>query len=450
MSHIAAWGFNQQGQLGTGYQGKLVLEPVDAVPVGDRIKSASTGGNYSLALIADGTVSAWGDNVNASLGDGTLESTLLPVKALVGGVKQLASAGGHAIVLLNNGTVMTWGANAAGQIGDGSSNKGEANKAFNKPTPVALALKDVIHVAAGGACCAATFADGTVAAWGENTHGACIPTPSAEVAVPAIVAVSGVVKVAIGGHYTLATHMLALHGDGTVTGWGAGRHGAIIDPGTHPAEHEVVPPTTIPGLEDIVDIAAGTDCSYALTAVGDLLAWGLNTNFQLGIPGASAKQVIPVPTLVMREVSKMSFGGGTSAAISHGELFTWGGNSYGECGLGSTTDVPLPTQVPSLGDIEDVAVGDTHMLCLLRGPMHAPPVSVTPGPGSLTVAWESPAVTGKWLVGIRPKGEGARTRTTLEPSARGYTFRLLAAGKPYEIEVQNVTWGRRGVEGVPL
>jgi alpha-tubulin suppressor-like RCC1 family protein len=452
VSHISAFGYNANGQLGAGYAGKLVLEPVDAVPVGEHVRSVSSGGNYSLALLADGTVSAWGDNVNASLGNGTTVSSLLPVTTRISGVRRLASSGGHAVALTADGRVLTWGGNSYGAIGDGTGGKGEADKTANKPTPVEIGLDGVIDVASGGGTVAALFADGGVAMWGMNDKGQCGAPSSEPVLRPHELDLTGVVKVAIGGMATLPTHTLFLMADGTVSGCGAGRHGALTDPtGKKAVEVEALPPVLIPGLSNIVSVAAGTDCSYALDSSGALYAWGLQTHGQLGIPGVAEGAIVPKPALVMRDVSSVSVGAGTCAAISHGEVFTWGGNQHGECGLGSVSPVVHePTQIASLGDVESVAVGDTHMLVVLRGSMTAPPVKVIRGPGSLELAWESPATTGPWRLGIRVKGAREYEHTSLLPSARRHPFPGLTSGQPYELAVQNASWGRRQLEGTPL
>ena len=79
-------------------------------------------------------------------------------------------------------------------------------------------------------------ADGTVAAWGDNSQGQC----SVSVGLSNVVAVTG------GG-----THSLALKADGTVVAWGANWNGQ----GSLPA-----------GLTDVVGVGAGEYNSLALRA----------------------------------------------------------------------------------------------------------------------------------------------------------------------------------------
>ena len=41
-------------------------------------------------------------------------------------------------------------------------------------------------------------------------------------------------------------------------------------------------PKTIPDLQNIATIAAGTACSFAVSESGEAFAWGMGTNLQLG------------------------------------------------------------------------------------------------------------------------------------------------------------------------
>lgn len=59
------------------------------------------GADHSLALRADGTVIAWGNNVS---GQTTVPATATGVVAVAGG-------GFHSLALRGNGTVSAWGRN---------------------------------------------------------------------------------------------------------------------------------------------------------------------------------------------------------------------------------------------------------------------------------------------------------------------------------------------------
>ena len=137
-----AWGFNSQGQLGDGTQ-TTRLTPVAVTGLGNVTAIAAARADHSLALLADGTVMAWGNNVVGQLGDGTMTNRLTPVAVTgLGGVTAIAGGGFHSLALLGDGTVMAWGANEAGQLGDGTTT--------DRHTPVAVTELSNATAIAGG------------------------------------------------------------------------------------------------------------------------------------------------------------------------------------------------------------------------------------------------------------------------------------------------------------
>jgi hypothetical protein len=82
----------------------------------------AAGGNFTMALLADGTVWNWGSNLYGQLGDGTSNSRYLPgpVSGLTNG-RRIAAGGAFALAVLGDNTVKGWGANYFGQVGDGSN-----------------------------------------------------------------------------------------------------------------------------------------------------------------------------------------------------------------------------------------------------------------------------------------------------------------------------------------
>ena len=119
-----AWGQNAFRQLGDGQENAFSDVPV---PVDDLkfVTAVAAGGHHSLALLANGTVVAWGANDSGQLGDGTTITRSEPVEVTgLTGVKAIAAGGDHSLALLNNGTVMAWGDNESGQLGNGNSSEG--------------------------------------------------------------------------------------------------------------------------------------------------------------------------------------------------------------------------------------------------------------------------------------------------------------------------------------
>ncbi len=105
-----AWGYNSMGRLGIGTNNPdVVLAPTPA-PGLNGFSSIQCGGEYSCALMQDGTVKAWGYNQYGQLGDGTVLERWSP-KTIPGlrGVKKLVAGNRFGLALLQDGTVKMWG-----------------------------------------------------------------------------------------------------------------------------------------------------------------------------------------------------------------------------------------------------------------------------------------------------------------------------------------------------
>jgi alpha-tubulin suppressor-like RCC1 family protein len=177
---VMAWGYNADGELGNGSTTKSDVP----VPV-SRISTAvaiAAGGDQSLALLSNGTVMTWGDGYDGELGNGThgelsggsLPPQTLPVSVTgLSGVKAISASESDDYALLNNGTVMAWGDNLFGELGDGTSagpENCENRTCSDVPVPV-NGLSGVTALAAGGFFALALRGDHTVAAWGLNNSG---------------------------------------------------------------------------------------------------------------------------------------------------------------------------------------------------------------------------------------------------------------------------------------
>ena len=180
--------------------------------------------------------------------------------------------------------------NRSAQLGN-STNNGTTNP---NPTPTLVGLPgssgEVVQVAAGGAHSVALTSTGQLYAFGENrsgqlgnatNNGTTNPNPT-----PTRVTLPGssgqVVRIAAGGGHSLAltsTGQLYAFGDNQFGQLGEVTNNGTTDPNPTPTL------VGLPGASGpVVQIAAGSRHSLALTSSGQAYAFGGNTDGELGNP----------------------------------------------------------------------------------------------------------------------------------------------------------------------
>ena len=228
---VAAWGYNNYGQLGTGdkvtSRVPVLVKPVGAL-AGKQVVAVAAGAYHSFALCDDGTVAAWGYNDEGELGNGSTTTSLLPVMVTTTGalsgkrVASLAAGQYHTLALCTDGTLVSWGYNNRGQLGNNSTTSSSQPVAIGSFG--ALAGKTPVGIGAGAYHGLARCADGTVAAWGANNLSQLGATGTDSSPVPMAVNLATVAQIAAGG-----SHSLALGGDGTLFAWGDNADGQLGD-----------------------------------------------------------------------------------------------------------------------------------------------------------------------------------------------------------------------------
>ncbi len=177
------------------------------------------GSYHGLALRRDGTVWAWAeDDSYGQMGTGVYTSTshLTPTHVLgLTDVIAIATAGFHNLALTRDGTVWAWGLNVDGTLGIGvPCRSGQLFTSFAAfaarciravPTRVAR-LKHVVAIAAGTGHNLALEQDGTAWAWGANNAGQLgTGTSGGFSATPVRVRASGkLIAVAVGDSHSIA------------------------------------------------------------------------------------------------------------------------------------------------------------------------------------------------------------------------------------------------------
>lgn len=265
---VYSWGLNSAGQLGAGDQA-VHTTPFHVVLPRPAV-SIAAGSNHSVAVLDDGTVYAWGINTFGELGTGSRDVAAEVLPFAVPGIanaRQVAAGRDHTLALLADGTVVAWGANGSGQLGNGTFKLSRV--------PVPTGATDVARIRAGGNMSMVITNHRVLLAWGENSDtqmglGAAasndVPTPTGVIA--------DVVDAAAGDRL-----LLAVGSDGILRGAGANVIGSLGD-GTTTARNIFTPASVLTNTSTVA--TGGTAFSTAITADGSLYAWGDNSGKQLG------------------------------------------------------------------------------------------------------------------------------------------------------------------------
>lgn len=247
------------------------------------------------------------------------------------------------------GDLYLWGGNNAGQLGDGTITTNSS------PTLVVGGYKFVQAAQAtaflNGASSYGIDYTGTLYSWGENIVGQLGSGTLSDRSSPVAV-LGGLTWRAVAGGG--GGHVVGLTTDGDVYAWGYNGNGQL---GVGDVTNRSSPVLVLGGRKAVaVSAGAGNSqngSSYLLTAAGDIYAWGLNANGQLGVGDVTPRSS---PVLVIGSIKwKALSGGRTSLGIAvNGDAYAWGYNASGQLGVGDVT--PRSSPVLVLGSIKWVAL----------------------------------------------------------------------------------------------
>ncbi|QJD84990.1 RCC1 domain-containing protein [Cohnella herbarum] len=285
-------------------------------------------------------------------------------------VQSISAGTYHMLALMSDGTVMSWGRNTSGQLGVGvTGNRDYASPVIDGNGQV---LSDVVAVSAASQHSLALKRDGTVYSWGDNGMGQLGRIGATRVAGK----IDGFNNKKITEISTSDSHSLALDEDGGVWSWGLNIYGQLGNgtktSATFPVQSLASSSIKLYGIKAI---AAGQFHSLALTTTNEVLAWGMNTNGQLG-NGTQSSQVYPVNVIDgvnsgnLTGVKMISAKGYSSLALkTDGILWSWGDNLSGQLGRRdypietSARPIILPGGIP-FGDVKMMEAGFQHSVAV--------------------------------------------------------------------------------------
>ena len=330
------WGYNHCGQLGTGD----TVDTLCPTRVGNNTDWVMVAVNEqnSCGIKTDGTLWCWGLNNRDQLGLNdnidrhvpTLVDSELPWKHIMSGQN------GHHCGIKSDDTMWCWGWNVDGQVGIDSE-----LTSIPIPTPV-LGKWQSVDGGHGHTC--AVKMDGTLWCAGDNWYGQLgigewgytDEHPDSYRYFLQINDEKDWAQITIGW-----ANNCALKNNGNTYCWGNNYHGQLgID-----SKNDQNAPQIVDSPNVWIDIVSGNVNSCAIDEKLLLWCWGSNY-VEWGSVGDGGYEDRLTPVNIMQDTTwqKVSSGGHYSCAIQEDRLLRcWGGNEYGQLGLGDKETRRIPT-----------------------------------------------------------------------------------------------------------
>ena len=357
---LFTWGYNAFGELGLGDTINR-SSPVQVTSVGDAWRSIAIFGNKASGITTTGKLYSWGAGTNGEIGDGNTITRSNPIQIGASNNWTFVTAGASHKLAVNSGILYGWGYNVDGELGLGD--------AISRSSPVQIGS----YSSAAGTNQASILLDSLGRLWGTGlgTNGEN-GLNSVTYSSPVLLNTGGSSFTTVSGGYQYA---VALSTDGKIFAWGQNAAGQLGD--------NSISTRTVPG---VVNTSSWSFISAAkATVVGNLntfaisgtdntlYGWGINTNGQIGVNdlvsrsnpiqiwNANIFRSNPVQ-LTSGSWTKVSAGDVTSYGIkTNGTLYTWGTNTNGQLGDGTTVNRSSPTQIGTTSWTNVFAHGSTYV-----------------------------------------------------------------------------------------
>ncbi len=331
---VYGWGYNKRYELGDGDAVSSSL-PVESCISGIREVAAASDDIYALG--SNGLVYGWGPSCSGSILATSTDGLSPGVVLGLTNIKQIATESASAgYALSNDGKVYSWGTNELGQLGDGTTTSRWA------PEQV-LGLPAISQIYAGAGTAFAVAEDGAVYMWGEVPGAMASEHDLTPTLIPGL---DEVKRIAAGGGA-----FFFLHDDGTVESWGSNQWGLLGIGSPNPLFASTRQP--VPGLSNVVSLAAGSLAAFAVESNGDVYSWGFNGRDSLGREMPETWSYAPELISGLPPITEVAAGGlyGGYALSESGTVYAWGWNESGQLGDGTTEESALPVKVQGLSDV---------------------------------------------------------------------------------------------------
>lgn len=358
---VRCWGDNYNGQLGVNHTVGSTYDAIGTdVPGLESAIQIAVGGAHTCALLQRGTVRCWGWNRDGQLGTGsqTPRSDVETPAAVVGqsSIRSLAIGDGHICDVDAVGTVWCWGANDTGQLGIGVM--GDAGN-FVLPNEVDAAV-DTISVDLGAQHTCALLETAELNCWGHNQHGQLGNSFAGEIAdsvVPNfVIGLTNVTAFSAGGDTSCAVS------DGTVWCWGDNQYGQLGTATVGVGDFRMSA-TLVEGIDAVLDVTVGTHHVCALRTDQSVWCWGRNNVHQISAEETELS-VSPLRVPLDTPITALSTAGDHTCALDRaGAIWCWGNNQSGQLGVVGEA-VRTAQRVSDVPSFRHVATGQQHTCAL--------------------------------------------------------------------------------------
>jgi alpha-tubulin suppressor-like RCC1 family protein len=203
-------------------------------------------------------------------------------------------------------------------------------------------------------------------------------------------------------------HSIAIQADGTLWGWGFNGDSGTVG---NASNFDVLSPVQISTATDWNEVYAGVSHTFAIKLSGALWSWGNNSNGKLGngttSPSSTPIQIGTSTWKMVRAGSDHSVG-----IKSDGTLWAWGDNEKATLGDGTFVDKSVPTLISSATNWKMVSCNSSSNIALKEDGtlwvwgFNSPILGVT-GMGSGTIHITVPTQVGTatdWKVAVAGNG----------------------------------------------
>lgn len=180
---VKCWGRNNYGQLGLSHTNNIGDDEApssqEVINLGAKAIDLSSGLYHTCAILEDGSVKCWGQNLKGQLGLGHMNNigddehpSSISSIPLASKAKKLYAGTNHTCALLDNKKVQCWGDNSFGQLGLGHTNNIGDDETLDSLGYVSLGGDVVqmdISTISFHSC--AVLVNGDLKCWGRNNSG---------------------------------------------------------------------------------------------------------------------------------------------------------------------------------------------------------------------------------------------------------------------------------------